>query len=134
MSYKTVSGAQSAEIELDGSVYTVNFGRSYKYYAVRNDGSKMIYVSTTDKNCTPKNDGVVSIPSGGSYVHCNGFGGNSEIYLNGSGGATVIAQEDGQNPFKTAGKGGGDGVNKISQCLYGHVLITDALVGSIWEG
>ena len=125
MAYKTVSGAHSAEIELDGSVYTVNFGHSYKYYAVRNDGSETIYVSTTDKSCTPKNDGVVSIPSGGSYVHCNGYGGNSEIYFSGSGGVVVIAQDEANNPFKTAAKGGGNG--------FGELLIKDVLIGTKYE-
>ena len=106
MAYKKVSGSRTAEIQLDGSVYIVDFGCSYNYYAVRNDSNSTIYVSTTDKSCTPNNDGVVSIPSGGGYVHYNGFGGSSEIFILGTGGALVIAQDDGVCPFKRAAKGG----------------------------
>lgn len=106
MAYKKVSGSRTAEIQLDGSVYTVNFGYSYNYYAVRNDSSGTIYVSTADKSCTPNNDGVVSIPSGGGYVHYNGFGGSSEIYISGTGGVLVVAQDDGVCPFKPRAKGG----------------------------
>ncbi len=109
MAYKKVSGSRTAEIQLDGSVYTVDFGHSYNYYAVRNDSDNIIYVSTKDKSCTPSSDGVVSIPSGGGYVHYNGFGGNAEIYILGNGSALIIAQDDGVCPFKSSGKGGGDG-------------------------
>lgn len=106
MAYKKVSGSRTAEIKLDGSVYTVDFGCSYNYYAVRNDSDSTIYVSTTDKSCTPNNDGVVSIPSGGGYVHYNGFGGSPEIFISGTGGALVIAQDNSVCPFKRVQKGG----------------------------
>ena len=106
MAYKKVSGSRTAEIQLDGSVYTVDFGRSYNYYAVRNDSDDIIYISTKDKSCTPSSDGVVSIPSGGGYVHYNGFGGNAELYILGNGSALIIAQDDGVCPFKSRGKGG----------------------------
>ncbi len=102
MAYKSVTGTRTVDVELDGSVYTINFGYSYNYYAVRNDSAGTIYVSTTDKSCTPNNDGVVSIPSGGGYVHNNGFGGSAEIYILGSGSALVIAQEDSVCPFVNA--------------------------------
>ncbi len=60
MAYKAVTGTRVVNIELDGSVYTVNFGCSYNYYAVRNGSNETIYISTTDKSCTPDGDGVVS--------------------------------------------------------------------------
>lgn len=137
MAHKTVSGARTADIQLDGSVSTVNFGYSYNYYAVRNDSDKTIYVSTTDKSCTPGNDGVVSIPTGGGYVHYNGFGGSAEIYISGTGGALVIAQDDGVCPFKVRSKGGDDfavivgtkyeGTNVMPQTL---VKIDEYTIGS----
>lgn len=116
MAYKKVSGSRTAEIQLDGSVYTVDFGCSYNCYAIRNDSDGIIYVSTKDKSCTPNSDGVVSIPSGRGYVHYNGFGGNTELYILGNGGALVVAQDDGVCPFRSRGKGGD--TNTIPAYLY----------------
>lgn len=99
MSYKSVSNVRSATAVLDGNVCIVAFKRSYKYYAVRNDGNDTIYISTVNKECTPGEDGVVSVPAGTGYVYYNGFGGNNEIYLSGTGSATITAQENAECPY-----------------------------------
>lgn len=99
MPYKNVSNVRAANVKLDGTVYTVAFKRSYMYYAVRNDGNATIYVSTVNKECTPGEDGVVSIPPGTSYTYYNGFGGNNEIYLSGTGAATITAQDKEESPY-----------------------------------
>lgn len=114
MPYKNVSNVRATTVELGGSVYTVAFKRSYMYYAVRNDSNATIYVSTVNKECTPGEDGVVSIPAGASYVYYNGFGGNNEIYLSGTGAATITAQENSNCPYistpaSSSGSGGSSG-------------------------
>lgn len=93
-------------VTLNG-VTSVEFNRRYPYFAVRNDSSDTIYVSTTKTDCSKDADGVISIPSGGSYVAFNGNTDNRFLYLNGSGKAAVVAQYDKMNPFKAA-QGGGD--------------------------
>ncbi|MGN0595071.1 MAG: hypothetical protein ACI4I6_07925 [Hominimerdicola sp.] len=109
MIIKDAVGTRQIETELSADeVTTVDFGHDYEYYAVRNDGSGSIYVSTENKECTPGGKGVVCVPKAASYVHYNGYGGNTEIYLLGTETATVVAQDDGNNPFKVAAKGGGN--------------------------
>ena len=107
MKIKSAIGIRRTTVELTDDVTTVDFGHDYKYFAIRNDGSGSIYVSTANKECTAGKDEVVLVPSGSSYVHYNGYGGNTGIYISGTGTATVVAQDDGNNPFKGA-QGGGD--------------------------
>lgn len=107
MKIKSAIGIRRTTVELTDDVTTVDFGHDYKYFAIRNDGSGSIYVSTANKECTAGEDEVVLVPSGSSYVHYNGYGGNTGIYISGTGTATVVAQDDGNNPFKGA-QGGGD--------------------------
>lgn len=109
MKIKSAIGIRRTTVELTDDVTTVDFGHDYKYFAIRNDGSGSIYVSTANKECTAGEDEVVLVPSGSSYVHYNGYGGNTGIYISGTGTATVVAQDDGNNPFKGA-QGGGDNV------------------------
>ncbi|MCI5904547.1 MAG: H-type lectin domain-containing protein [Oscillospiraceae bacterium] len=109
MKIKSAIGIRRTTVELTNDVTTVDFGHDYKYFAIRNDGSGSIYVSTANKECTAGEDEVVLVPSGSSYVHYNGYGGNTEIYLSGAGTATVVAQDDVNNPFKGA-QGGGESV------------------------
>lgn len=107
MKIKSAIGIRRTTVELTDDVTAVDFGHDYKYFAIRNDGSGSIYVSTQNKECTAGEDEVVLVSSGSSYVHYNGYGGSTEIYLSGTGKATVIAQDDGNNPFKAAQGGGG---------------------------
>lgn len=109
MKIKSAIGIRRTTVELTDDVTTVDFGHDYKYFAIRNDGSGSIYVSTANKECTAGEDEVVLVPSGSSYVHYNGYGGNTGIYISGTGTATVVAQDDGNNPFKGA-QGGGESV------------------------
>lgn len=107
MIIKDAVGTRQIETELSADEVTaVDFGHDYEYYAVRNDGSGSVYVSTENKECTPGEKGVVLVPAAASYVHYNGYGGNTEIYLSGTGTATVIAQGDSSNPFQSAQEGG----------------------------
>ncbi len=99
MSYKSVSNVRATTVTLDGGVCTVAFKRSYMYYAVRNDSNATIYISTVNKECTPEEDGVVSVPAGASYVYYNGFGGNNEIYLSGTGSVVITAQDNSNCPY-----------------------------------
>lgn len=133
MKIKNAVGIRRTTVELTDDVTAVDFGHDYKYFAIRNDGSGSIYVSTANKECIAGEDEVVLVLSGSSYVHYNGYGGNTEIYLSGTGNATVIAQDDGNNPFKPAQGGGGEsythpayipresGLYKISVDALGHV-------------
>lgn len=107
MKIKSAIGIRRTTVELTDDVTAVDFGHDYKYFAIRNDGSGSIYVSTQNKECTAGEDEVVLVSSGSSYVHYNGYGGSTEIYLSGTGKATVIAQDDGNNPFNVAQGGGG---------------------------
>lgn len=92
---------------------TVTFDRRYPYFAVRNDSSAPVYISTVNANCTAGADGVVAVPKDGSVViaNCGDIFGDGTLYLNGSGAVTIMGQYDGGNRFKTAGKGGGETVD-----------------------
>lgn len=122
------------ELTLDGTEVHVHFTAGFPYFWVRNDSGGTVLMSLSP-NISEGKDGVISVLVGSSAGTMHGFNGTqNDLYLLGSGKIQIMGTGSAHNPFKTAGKGGGDGVNKISQCLYGHVLITDALVGSIWEG
>ncbi len=107
MQEKSAIGTRQTSVHLNGEVTAVDFGHDYKYYAVRNDGTASIYVSTENSECTVGANGVVCVPAGGGYTHYNGYGGSKKIYLSGNGAVTVIAQDDAACPFKSAA-GGGD--------------------------
>lgn len=100
-------------------VVVIEFDRYYPYFAVRNDSSGIIYVSTTKADCKNDTDGVISVPSGSSYVASNGNMDNRFLYLNGTGKAAVVAQYDKINPFKVAQGGGED--SKITPEKLGYV-------------
>lgn len=121
------------ELTLDGTEVHVHFTAGFSYFWLRNDSGGTVLMSLSP-NISEGKDGVISVLAGSSAGTMHGFNGTqNDLYLLGSGKIQIMGTGSAHNPFKTAGKGGGDGV-KISQCLYGHVLITDALVGSIWEG
>lgn len=98
---------REATVTLDG-VTTVTFDRRYPYFAVRNDSSAPVYISTVNADCTAGADGVVAVPKDGSVViaNCGDIFGDGTLYLNGSGTVTIMGQYDGGNRFNTAGKGG----------------------------
>lgn len=79
----------------------------YPYFAIRNDSGGIVYASTTDPECTPDTEGVVSIANGDGYMAANTDNDNTCLYLSGTGKVTVIAQHDKIFPFKVA-QGGGD--------------------------
>ena len=103
---------REATVTLDG-VTTVTFDRRYPYFAVRNDSSAPVYISTVNADCTAGADGVVAVPKDGSVViaNCGDIFGDGTLYLNGSGTVTIMGQYDGGNRFKVAQKGGGETVD-----------------------
>lgn len=103
---------REATVMLNG-VTTVTFDRRYPYFAVRNDSSATVYISTVNANCTAGADGVVAVPKDGSVViaNCGDIFGDGTLYLNGSGTVTIMGQYDGGNRFNTAGKGGDETVD-----------------------
>lgn len=113
MQTKNAIGTRQTTVLLDGDVTAVDFGHAYLYYAVRNDGESSIYVSTENSKCAAGENGVISVPAGESYVHYNGYNGSTAIYVCGRGTAAVVAQDDANNPFKSAAKGGGSGSTNI---------------------
>ena len=98
---------REATVTLDG-VTTVTFDRRYPYFAVRNDSSATVYISTVNADCTAGADGVVAVPKDGSVViaNCGDIFGDGTLYLNGSGAVTIMGQYDGGNRFKTVRRGG----------------------------
>lgn len=98
---------REATVTLNG-VTTVTFDRRYPYFAVRNDSSAPVYISTVNADCTAGADGVVAVPKDGSVViaNCGDIFGDGTLYLNGSGAVTIMGQYDGGNRFRAAKKGG----------------------------
>lgn len=103
---------------------TVEFDRRYPYFAVRNDSSAPVYISTVNANCTAGADGVVAVPKDGSVViaNCGDIFGDGTLYLNGSGTVTIMVQYDGGNRFRAAKKGGDGGLKTGGLTLYGQDL------------
>ena len=88
---------------------THDYGTYYPYFAIRNDSGGVVRASTTDPECTPDTEGVVSIANGNGYMAANTDHDNTYLYLSGTGKVTVIAQHDKIFPFKKAQGGGGNG-------------------------
>jgi len=105
-------------------VTTVTFDRRYPYFAVRNDSSAPVYISTVNTNCTAGADGVVAVPKDGSVViaNCGDIFGDGTLYLNGSGTVTIMGQYDGGNRFRAAKKGGDGGLKTGGLTLYGQIV------------
>ena len=97
----------SASTVILNGLTTHDYGTYYPYFAIRNDSGGIVYASTTDPECTPDTEGVVSIPNGDGYMAANTDHDNTCLYLSGTGKVTVIAQHDKIFPFKKA-RGGGD--------------------------
>ena len=114
---------REATVTLDG-VTTVTFDRRYPYFAVRNDSSAPVYISTVSADCTAGADGVVAVPKDGSVViaNCGDIFGDGTLYLNGSGTVTIMGQYDGGNRFRAAKKGGDGGLKTGGLTLHGQVL------------
>lgn len=102
----------------------VEFDRRYPYFAVRNDSSATVYISTVNADCTAGADGVVAVPKDGSVViaNCGDIFGDGTLYLNGSGTVTIMGQYDGGNRFRAAKKGGDGGLKTGGLTLHGQVL------------
>lgn len=114
---------REATVTLSG-VTTVTFDRRYPYFAVRNDSSAPVYISTVNADCTAGADGVVAVPKDGSVViaNCGDIFGDGTLYLNGSGTVTIMGQYDGGNRFRAAKKGGDGGLKTGGLTLHGQVL------------
>ena len=114
---------QETTVNVSG-LTTVEFDRRYPYFAVRNDSSAPVYISTVNANCTAGADGVVAVPKDGSVViaNCGDIFGAGSLYLNGSGTVTIMGQYDGGNRFRAAKKGGDGGLKTGGLTLHGQVL------------
>lgn len=97
----------SASTVILNGLTTHDYGTYYPYFAIRNDSGGVVYASTTDPECTPDTEGVVSIANGDGYMAANTDNDNTCLYLSGTGKVTVVAQHDKIFPFKVA-QGGGD--------------------------
>lgn len=97
----------SASTVILNGLTTHDYGTYYPYFAIRNDSGGIVYASTTDPECTPDAEGVVSIANGDGYIAANTDHDNTCLYLSGTGKVTVIAQHDKIFPFKKTQKGGG---------------------------
>ena len=97
----------ASTVTLNG-LTTHDYGAYYPYFAIRNDSGGVVYASTTDPECTPDTEGVVSIANGDGYMAANTDHDNTCLYLSGTGKVTVIAQHDKIFPFKKAQGGGGN--------------------------
>ena len=98
----------SASTVILNGLTTHDYGTYYPYFAIRNDSGGIVYASTTDPECTPDTEGVVSIANGDGYMAANTDNDNTCLYLSGTGKVTVIAQHDKIFPFKKAQGGGED--------------------------
>ena len=114
---------REATVTLDG-VTTVTFDRRYPYFAVRNDSSAPVYISTVNADCTAGADGVVTVAKDSSFViaNCGDKFNGTMLYLNGNGNVTVVGQYSDSNRFKVAKKGGDGGLKTGGLTLYGQVL------------
>ena len=112
---------REATVTLDG-VTTVTFDRRYPYFAVRNDSSAPVYISTVNADCTAGADGVVTVAKDSSFViaNCGDKFNGTMLYLNGNGTVTVVGQYSDSNRFKVAQKGGGETVD-ITPTSLGYV-------------
>lgn len=115
---------REATVTLSG-VTTVTFDRRYPYFAVRNDSSAPVYISTVNANCTAGaakgDDGVITIGDGETfnYMHMMGL---DTVYITGSGAVAVAAKNEAAANFKAVQKGGGSGMKTGGITLHGQVL------------
>lgn len=95
------------EINLPDGETQVRFTAGYPYFWLRNDSSDTVLISLSP-NIAEGKDGVISIPAGSSNGTMHGHRLN-DLYISGSGKVMVMGTGSADNPFKSAGKGGGDG-------------------------
>ena len=96
-------------LELTGEEIQVHFSSAFPYFWVLNYGSDKVLMSLSP-NISQGKDGVIEVPAGSSAGTMHGFeGSKNDLYLRGSGKVQVMGTYTPENPFKTAGKGGGDG-------------------------
>ena len=117
----------ASTITLNG-LTTHDYGTYYPYFAIRNDSGGVVYASTTDPECTPDTEGVVTIANGDGYMAANTDNDNTCLYLSGTGKVTVIAQHDKIFPFKKA-QGGGDSGTVIVEKDYANLTNKPSING-----
>lgn len=115
----------SASTVILNGLTTHDYGTYYPYFAIRNDSGGIVYASTTDPECTPDAEGVVSIANGDGYIAANTDNDNMCLYLFGTGKVTIIAQHDKIFPFKKA-QGGGDDETVIDTTINAESTNTHA--------
>lgn len=95
------NGLRDCTVNLDGSECSVKFDTCFRVFAVRNDGAADIYISKSS-GIVPDDDGVMCVKSGGSAVFAHMDIYADTIYLLGTGKVQIHAQNDTNNPFKSA--------------------------------
>lgn len=96
-------------VTLTGGEIQVHFSSAFPYFWVRNDGSGTVLMSLSP-NIEEGKDGVIEVLAGSSAGTMHGFNDTrNDLYISGSGKVQVMGTYTPENPFKTAGKGGGDG-------------------------
>lgn len=103
------SGLRDCTVTLDGTECSVKFDSCYRAFSVRNDGTADVYISKSS-GIVPDADGVMCVKSGGSAVFAHMDIYADTVYLLGTGKVQIHAQNDTNNPFKSAPvqSGGGD--------------------------
>ena len=95
------SGLRDCTVTLDGTECSVKFDSCYRAFSVRNDGTADVYISKY-AGIVPDADGVMCVKSGGSAVFAHMDIYADTIYLLGTGKVQIHAQNDTNNPFKSA--------------------------------
>ena len=121
-------------VELTGEEIHIHFSSAFPYFWILNFSGGTVLMSLSP-NIEEGKDGVIEVLAGSSAGTMHGYDATrSDLYLFGSGKVQIMGTYTPENPFRKARKGGESGGNsKVSQCLYGHFLITDVLVGTLWE-
>lgn len=96
-------------ISLTGSEVRADFFGTNAW--LRNDGTSTIYASTSP-GVTEGEDGVVSVPAGGSAPV---FDAHGTVYLIGTGSVQLIGSDYSENPFKTSAQSGGSGADEVAR-------------------
>lgn len=102
---------------------------------IRNDGADIIYASKS-AGIIAGADGVIAIPAGNAAAL---YGISGEIYLSGTGAATVVTSDYVESPFKASAQAGGSGADEVARAaISSHAGNAEAHVSAeekaAWNG
>ncbi|MGN0686893.1 MAG: hypothetical protein ACI4KA_02160 [Oscillospiraceae bacterium] len=124
---------KSKTLTLNGTEINVKVAGNYT--AIRNDSSDTVYLSA-EPGIVPDNDGVISIPVGGSLTVNDDA---ESVYVLGTGKIFLLGTDSKANPFKSSAQQGGSGVDDAARAaISAHTGDTQAHVSSddraAWNG